>query len=132
MKLNNLCQLICSLLILSSISSYANNPQTDAKAEASVLVDLEFNLFIDDLSDHDGRPKSVPLYPQASVDGHSIYLTSGCAKTELRIIDNTGHTIFSSTIQFDSEIVRLPLNISGETTIQIVRGIYIFSAEHAF
>lgn len=132
MKLNKLRQLICSILIFSYITSFANNYKTGANSEGTVLVDLEFNLFIDDYTDHDGRPRSAPLYPQASVDGHSIYLTSGCDNTELRIIDNSGHIIFSSTIQYDGEIVRLPLNISGATTIQIARGIYIYSAEHAF
>lgn len=132
MKLKKIYYLISSMLIISCFASYASNHKTQMNSETSVIVDLEFELTIDDYTDLGGRPRTAPLYPQASVDDHSIYLTSGCAKTELRIIDYTGHTIFSSTIQNDDEEINLPLNISGATTVQIVRGIYIFSAEHTF
>ena len=91
-------------------------------AEAGV-VPLEVGYY--DPTYNQPDPQRTPiLVPEVTIDDYTLTFDDSCLGCELRLLDEDGALVYSTTIT--SNTLVLPAYLSGEYEIQIVSGIYCF------
>ena len=71
------------------------------------------------------NPQRPPiLVPEVSIDDYTLTFDDSCLGCELRLLDENGVLVYSTTIS--SNTLVLPAYLSGEYEIQIISGIYCF------
>ena len=91
-------------------------------AEAGV-VPLEVG-YTDPNYDKPPYPKTPVLVPEVSIDGYTLTFDDACLGCELRLLDENGILVYSTTIT--SNTLVLPAYLSGDYELQIISGIYCF------
>ena len=95
-------------------------PQLNA---AQVPVQLQVR-YDDPKINQSGGPKSPVLVPGVSIDDYVLTFDASCLGCELRLMDEDGDVVYTSTIT--SSTLVLPSYLSGEYELQIIRGNWCF------
>lgn len=91
-------------------------------AEAGV-VPLEVG-YTDPNENKPADPKTPILVPEVSIEDYTLTFDASCLGCELRLLDENGVLVYSTTIT--SSTLVLPSYLSGDYELQIIRGIYCF------
>lgn len=99
---------------------------------ASVLFPAERLILqvmvIDPTISQNPQPKSPVVPPSVSIDGHTLYLYSGCAGATLQVVDGQDEVVYTTEIPDEIEEIELPETLVGEYELQILRGNFCFYA----
>lgn len=110
---------LCFVLTMAALLPFSS---LCLKAEAGV-VPLEVG-YTDPNYDKPADPKTPILIPKVSIEDYTLTFDASCLGCELRLLDEDGVLVFSSTITSSSLV--LPSYLSGDYELQIIRGIYCF------
>ena len=77
-------------------------------------------------SQHGGNPKSPIMPPSVSLDDHTLYFDTPCDGCTLNIVDENDVVVYTLVIPTGTTSLVLPSTLSGDYTIQIIRGNYLF------
>lgn len=92
---------------------------------SALPVGVQLQVRIDDpIENQPNDPKSPILIPEVSIDDYTLTFDASCLGCELRLLDEDGALVYSTTIT--SNTLVLPAYLSGEYEIQIISGIYCF------
>ena len=69
-------------------------------------------------------PKTPILIPEVSIDDYTLTFDASCLGCELRLLDEDGVLVYSTTIT--SGTLVLPSYLSGNYELQIIRGNFCF------
>ena len=75
------------------------------------------------------KPKAPAMPPVVALDGHTLYIISGCDNTELSLVDEDDDEAYSITILEGTTMITLPEWLQGTYELRILRGQYIFYTE---
>ena len=75
-------------------------------------------------NDKPADPKTPILIPEVSIEDYTLTFDASCLGCELRLLDENGVLVYSTTIT--SNTLVLPAYLSGEYELQIISGIYCF------
>ncbi len=81
---------------------------------------------IDPTSQHGENPKSPILIPTISLEDHTLYFETPCDGCTLNIVDSNDVVVYTLVIPTGATSLVLPSTLSGEFTIEIIRGNYLF------
>ena len=101
------------------------------QVEDSVSLPHVISFSIKDVNDDPilpGHPKSPVTPPSVSIDGHTLYLYSGCAGATLQVVHALGVAVYTEELYETTTEVELPETLLGEYELQILRGNYCFYA----
>jgi len=88
-------------------------------------ISVQLQVRYDDPNDdQDPDPKTPVLVPEVSIDDYTLTFDDSCLGCELRLLDEDGELVYSTTITSDTLV--LPSYLEGEYELQIIRGIYCF------
>ena len=87
------------------------------------IIPLEVG-YDDPLATQDDQHRTPILVPEVSIDDYTLTFDDSCLGCELRLLDENGVLVYSTTIT--SNTLVLPAYLSGEYEIQIISGIYCF------
>lgn len=88
-------------------------------------VGVQLQVRIEDPNiDKPNGPKTPILVPEVSIEDYTLTFDDSCLGCELRLLDEDGMLVYSTTIT--SNTLVLPAYLSGEYEIQIISGIYCF------
>lgn len=86
---------------------------------------VQLQVRIDDPTENQpDDPRTPVLVPEVSIDDYTLTFDDSCLGCELRLLDENGVLVYSTTIT--SNTLVLPAYLSGEYEIQIISGIYCF------
>ena len=97
---------------------------------ANVCVDafasqVQLQVRIDDPTENQPPyPKSPILIPEVSIEDYTLNFDASCLGCELRLLDEDGVLVYSTTIT--SGTLVLPSYLSGNYELQIIRGNFCF------
>lgn len=92
---------------------------------SALPVGIQLQVRFDDPTiNQPGNPKSPILVPEVSIDDYTLTFDDSCLGCELRLLDEDGVLVYSTTITSDTLV--LPSYLEGEYELQIIRGIYCF------
>ena len=113
--------LLCGLAL--SIPSYADGADT-------IHVD-KLKLLPPPIGDGGGHelPKAPVQPPVVALDGHTLYIISGCDDTVLSLVDENETEAYSITILAGTTMITLPEWLQGTYELRILRGQYMFYTE---
>ena len=74
-------------------------------------------------------PKSPVQPPVVALDGHTLYIISGCDGTVLSLVDENETEAYSITILAGTTMITLPEWLQGTYELRILRGQYMFYTE---
>ena len=89
---------------------------------------VTFNVAGIDPDNHDGPRRGPVVPPSVSIDGHTLYLYSGCAGATLQVVDALGVAVYTEELYETTTEVELPETLVGEYELQILRGNFCFYA----
>lgn len=69
-------------------------------------------------------PKTPIIVPEVGIEDYTLTFDASCLGCELRLLDENGVLVYSTTIT--SNTLVLPAYLSGEYELQIISGIYCF------
>ena len=72
------------------------------------------------------HPKSPIMPPSVTLDGHTLYFDTPCDGCTLNIVDENDVVVYALVIPTGTTSLVLPSTLSGDYTIQIIRGNYLF------
>jgi hypothetical protein len=75
-------------------------------------------------NDKPADPKTPILIPEVSIEDYTLTFDASCLGCELRLLDENGVLVYSTTIT--SNTLVLPAYLSGDYELQIISGIYCF------
>ncbi len=105
---------ICMTLVPSSVLS-------------QVLLPIELQLSeINPTPYPGGIPKSPITVPSLSIYDHTLYFDTPCDGCTLNIVDENDVVVYTLVIPTGTTSLVLPSTLSGDYTIQIIRGNYLF------
>ena len=87
------------------------------------VVPLEVG-YTDPNYDKPADPKSPILIPEVSIEDYALTFDASCLGCELRLLDEDGVLVYSTTIT--SGTLVLPSYLSGNYELQIIRGNFCF------
>ena len=88
---------------------------------------IEMKIKITKPGDEQGDPhKSPVVIPSVSLDDHTLYFDTPCDGCTLNIVDENDVVVYTLVIPTDTTSLVLPSILSGDYTIQIIRGNYLF------
>ena len=87
------------------------------------VIPLEVG-YHDPNNDKPADPKTPVLVPEVSIEDYTLTFDASCLGCELRLLDENGVLVYSSTIT--SSTLVLPSYLSGDYELQIISGIYCF------
>ena len=88
-------------------------------------AEVELQVRIDDPTENQPDGPRTPIsVPEVSIDDYTLTFDDSCLGCELRLLDENGVLVYSTTIT--SNTLVLPAYLSGEYEIQIISGIYCF------
>ena len=111
--------LLCGLAL--SLPSYADGADT-------IRVEKLKPLPPKDGGGHE-LPKAPAMPPVVALDGHTLYIISGCDDTELSLVDENDDEEYSITILAGTTMITLPEWLQGTYELRILRGQFIFYTE---
>ena len=71
-------------------------------------------------------PEKLPTPPEAILSENVLNFVDSHTEYTLYIIDEDGEEVYEVFIPENTSIITLPLNLSGEYELQLVRGQYCF------
>ena len=71
-------------------------------------------------------PAKLPTPPEATLSENVLNFVDSYAEYTLYIIDEEGEEVYEAYIPENTSTITLPLNLSGEYELQLVRGEYCF------
>lgn len=74
--------------------------------------------------DKPADPKTPILVPEVCIEDYTLTFDASCLGCELRLLDEDGVQVYSTTIT--SNTLVLPSYLSGDYELQIISGIYCF------
>lgn len=89
---------------------------------------LNFQLSIIDHTNGGGRHRTPVLSPSVSIEEYTLYFDTPCDGCELRIVDEDGDIVYSTTIPSSCSSLDLPSTLSGDFELQIIQGNFCFYA----
>ena len=89
---------------------------------------VTFNVAGIDPDNHDGPRRGPVVPPSVSIDGHTLYLYSGCAGATLQVVNDLDEVVYTTEIPDEIEEIELPDTLVGEYELQILRGNFCFYA----
>ena len=104
-------------MCFTSFSAHAESEQQDS----TYVVHFGFT-YTDPIPGHDGHGKSPVVPPSVSIDGHTLYLYSGCAGATLQVVNALGVAVYTEELYETTTEVGLPETLVGEYELQILRG----------
>ena len=110
-------------MCFTSFSAHAESEQQDSL----YVVNFGFT-YTDPTIGHDGNGKSPVVPPSVSIDGHTLYLYSGCAGATLQVVNDLDEVAYTTEIPDFIEEIELPETLVGEYELQILRGNFCFYA----
>ncbi len=113
--------LLCGLAL--SLPSYADGADTIRVEKLKPLPPP-----IGDGGDNE-KPKAPALPPVVALDGHTLYIISGCDDTVLSLADENETEAYSITILAGTTMITLPEWLQGTYELRILRGQYMFYTE---
>lgn len=121
--------IVMSLFAVMSVSAQSNGQGTD--------IDFYVCHGGPGGTNHQGggnsRPRGPILLPEASIDGHTLYIEGGHPAYELYLVDNSGETpdvVYQVTVPANVGVVYLPYTLSGSYELQLYDGgAYYFYSE---
>ena len=84
---------------------------------------------IEDNGGEQGGIKSPLTPPVVALDGHTLYIISGCDDTVLSLADENETEAYSITILAGTTMITLPEWLQGTYELRILRGQYMFYTE---
>ena len=75
------------------------------------------------------QPKAPVQPPVVALDGHTLYIISGCDDTVLSLADENETEAYSITILAGTTMITLPEWLEGTYELRILRGQYMFYTE---
>lgn len=126
-----LCYFLLSLFLVSSFSakarSYDSNYQTII-SNPSEEEDLEFSFLIEHANNNNGRPKTLPIFPEAVICDNVLHFRNGCNHAQLSILSSDGTTVVLNEIINDGDVVSVQNLPAGIYCVQIIRDSCTFAA----
>lgn len=113
--------LLCGLAL--SLPSYADGADTIRVEKLKPLPPP-----IGDGGGHE-HPKAPVQPPVVALDGHTLYIISGCDDTVLSLADENETEAYSITILAGTTMITLPEWLQGTYELRILRGQYMFYTE---
>lgn len=86
---------------------------------------IDFNIY-DPSIGHGPQHKQPVEMPSVSLDDHTLYFDTPCDGCTLNIVDENDVVVYTLVIPTDTTSLVLPSILSGDYTIQIIRGNYLF------
>ena len=111
--------LLCGLAL--SLPSYADGADT-------IRVD-KLKLLLPPIGGGHELPKAPLTPPVIALDGHTLYIISGCDDTTLSLVDEYDDEAYSTTILEGTTMITLPEWLEGTYELRILRGQYMFYTE---
>lgn len=71
-------------------------------------------------------PKSPITQPSVTLDDHTLFFDTPCDGCTLNIVDENDVVVYTLVIPTETTSLVLPATLSGEYTIEIIRGNYRF------
>ena len=135
--------LIFGLFLLGSLSSFAQERAEQAKEELSPLVRTSFNAqsaensslleelhlqvrYSNPTTPYTPIKRSPVQVPSMSLSDHTLYFNTSCDGCTLQLVNEDGDIEYDIIIPESTSTITLPLNLSGEYELQIIRGNYCF------
>lgn len=110
-------------MCFTSFSAHAESEQQDSL----YVVNFGFT-YTDPTIPNGGQNKSPVVPPSVSIDGHTLYLYSGCAGATLQVVNTLGVAVYTEELYETTTEVELPETLVGEYELQILRGNFCFYA----
>lgn len=107
--------LIISLMAIAAVN---------IRVQASLPIIMEVSK-IDPIGEQT-HPKSPLMPPSVSLEDHTLYFETPCDGCTLNIVDENNVVIYTLVIPTGTTSLVLPSTLSGEFTIEIIRGNYLF------
>ena len=111
--------LLCGFTL--SLPSYADGGDT-------ILVD-KLKPLLPPIGGGHELPKAPLTPPVLALDGHTLYIISGCDDTTLSLVDEYDDEAYSATILAGTTLLVLPEWLQGTYELRIQRGQYVFYTE---
>ena len=102
--------------IISNVMSFANNDNTSLNLQVGYI----------DPSVTSNVPKTPIIPPSVSLDDHTLYFDTPCDSCTLNIVEENDVVVYTLVIPTGTTSLVLPSTLSGDYTIQIIRGNYLF------
>ena len=74
-------------------------------------------------------PRTPVMPPTVGINGHTLYLYSGCDNTEIVLIGENETEVYSTYVLEGTTQVQLPSVLQGTYELRILRGQFIFYTE---
>ena len=74
-------------------------------------------------------PRTPVMPPTVGINGHTLYLYSGCDNTEIVLIGENETEVYSTYVLEGTTQVQLPSALQGTYELRILRGQYMFYTE---
>ena len=74
-------------------------------------------------------PKTPTQPPVVALDGHTLYIISGCDNTTLSLVDEDDEEVYTTNISAGVTFLVLPEWLEGTYELRILRGQYMYYAE---
>ena len=74
-------------------------------------------------------PRTPVMPPTVGINGHTLYLYSGCDNTEIVLIGENETEVYSTYVLEGTTQVQLPSVLQGTYELRILRGQYMFYTE---
>lgn len=94
-------------------------------AQGAIYVELNV-LDINPTQIPSGTHKQPIVPPSVSLDDHTLYFETPCDGCTLNIVDENDVVVYTLVIPTSTASLVLPSTLSGEYTIEIIRGNYLF------
>ena len=93
-----------------------------AKTTESIPLQVDY---IDPTKELKPHKSPIPM-PEISLDDHTLYFDTPCDGCTLNIVDENDVVVYTLVIPTGTTSLVLPSTLSGDYTIQIIRGNYLF------
>lgn len=117
------------LTLFACVTIFMGHAQSTTPSTPSNPTKLEFEVKIYTPVVTKPRPKApakLPTSPDATLSENNLTFLDSHAEYTLYIIDEDGEEVYEVFIPENTSIITLPLNLSGEYELQLVRGEYCF------
>ena len=74
-------------------------------------------------------PRTPVMPPTVGINGHTLYLYSGCDNTEIVLIGENETEVYSTYVLEGTTQVQLPSALQGTYELRILRGQFMFYTE---
>jgi hypothetical protein len=109
------------LMVLFAMLTLFNMPVSAIR----VLVPLQIG-YVDPEDGNHGENRSPVSVPEVTIDDKVLAFITPCDGDTLRIVNENGVVVYSTTIPVGCEEIELPSNLSGDYEIQLIRGNFCF------